>query len=292
MNEPKPVTIASLSDGEKPRRNFLVFGACPRQPGDEPRFISAQGEADERFGIGRVTVTKAEPPSLYATFIPIPPPEVMPRGLYADYPPESAAPSGKEGPNPDACAKCGRDSWYDLPAENGGRMLVCAVCHPGASISLAPAPAKPDSTPRERWESKCERWRMEGHACPYELTEPGIREAAAFMTREELTRECEAIGSNLTETCRKRGITLPPWSDPYAAQRDREASREFGNWARMDVSRSESRRGDDRFDDHYRARTEARAAEKRRRVLLGLDRGPDPRILLTGDLLDPRKRAR
>ena len=416
-DEPKPVTIASLSEGEIARRNFLVFGAGPRQPGDEPRFISTQEEADERFGIGRVTVTKADPPSLYATFIPILSSKVMPRGLYADYPLESAAPSGKEegpmewtveglagvvkesewwqrisaempsalrlesfienadatfwhgghepyrdelrailsdirtgaiygsaercavcggkpggmmfahhdfpfqccprcsstvetigvpsaaaailrarrllgerkakDPNPDACAKCGRDSWYDLPAENGGRMRVCAGCHPGVSISLASTPAKPDLTPRERWEAKCERWRMEGHPTPYQFTEPGLREAAAFMTSEELTRECEAIGSNLTETCRKRGITLPPWSDPYAAQRDRESDANFES-KMFAVNKRH-------FAERVRPRWEAymdseRKAAARRRVLLGLDRGPDPRILLTGDVFDPRGR--
>lgn len=87
----------------------------------------------------------------------------------------------------------------------------------------------------------------------------------------------------------------PSWTDtpsakvdPYAAQREREAA--------MDLPAAMREHNARFFAETVKPRALAymaklRAAEKRRRVILGLERGPDPRVLMSGDLFDPRRRT-
>lgn len=129
-------------------------------------------------------------------------------------------------------------------------------------------------------------WLAEGGACPT----PEMPATAILRARRFYLDRQQAPGSVPTTPSAPPMVSSPvPPPDPYLAQREREASPEF---------RADMQAWNDKFYTEYECpRREARCRETlaknlRHRVVLGLDCGPDPRLLLSGDFCDPSRRLR
>ena len=91
--------------------------------------------------------------------------------------------------------------------------------------------------------------------------------------------------------CEKWSEAKPTQLDPYAVQREREQLEEFRAGMVEEHLRCSRENAAQRFADICWKNNREAALERRRRALLGLERGPDPKLLCTSDLFEPRRKG-